>query len=239
MESTHTTCLEFQSLLSNTHWAIHSATFHSFHFAVSWLSKLAANCIHTSPPSISTWCNYARHMRVCLITREWPSIHYWYFYICSMPYAQVHYPFENQKEFERSFPADFIAEGIDQTRGWWDCWKKIHVVCFSDRLSKFFTNNIVSFVMCFFLFSRFYTLVVISTALFDEPPFKNLIVNGLVLAAWVWCLKLITAVMLWAKFGLLCTCHFLISTKFCQASPDLNTNVGNELPRNLTKTLSV
>lgn len=36
----------------------------------------------------------------------------------SMPYAQVHYPFENQETFERSFPADFIAEGIDQTRGW-------------------------------------------------------------------------------------------------------------------------
>ncbi|XP_046853960.1 isoleucine--tRNA ligase, cytoplasmic-like [Xenia sp. Carnegie-2017] len=65
----------------------------------------------------------------------------------SMPYAQEHYPFENKEEFEKSFPADFIAEGIDQTRGW------------------------------------FYTLLVISTALFDEPPFKNLIVNGLVLAA--------------------------------------------------------
>jgi len=64
----------------------------------------------------------------------------------SMPYAQVHYPFENKKEFEDSFPADFIAEGTDQTRGW------------------------------------FYTLMVISTALFDKPPFKNLIVNGLVLA---------------------------------------------------------
>jgi len=35
-----------------------------------------------------------------------------------MPYAQAHYPFENKKEFEESFPADFIAEGIDQTRGW-------------------------------------------------------------------------------------------------------------------------
>merc|ERR550525_1106959 len=65
----------------------------------------------------------------------------------SMPYAQVHYPFENKKEFEDSFPADFIAEGADQTRGW------------------------------------FYTLMVISTALFDKPPFKNLIVNGLVLAS--------------------------------------------------------
>lgn len=36
----------------------------------------------------------------------------------SMPYAQAHYPFENKKEFEDTFPADFIAEGIDQTRGW-------------------------------------------------------------------------------------------------------------------------
>ncbi|MCY4234182.1 MAG: isoleucine--tRNA ligase [Bacteroidetes bacterium] len=36
----------------------------------------------------------------------------------AMPFAQWHYPFENQKEFERSFPADFIAEGVDQTRGW-------------------------------------------------------------------------------------------------------------------------
>lgn len=65
----------------------------------------------------------------------------------SMPYAQQHYPFDNQKKFESSFPADFIAEGVDQTRGW------------------------------------FYTLLVLSTALFDKPPFKNLIVNGLVLAA--------------------------------------------------------
>jgi isoleucyl-tRNA synthetase len=65
----------------------------------------------------------------------------------SMPYAQVHYPFENKKEFEDSFPADFIAEGADQTRGW------------------------------------FYSLLVLSTALFDKPPFKNLIVNGLVLAS--------------------------------------------------------
>ena len=64
----------------------------------------------------------------------------------SMPYAQLHYPFENKEVFDKGFPADFIAEGIDQTRGW------------------------------------FYTLLVISTMLFDKPPFKNLIVNGLVLA---------------------------------------------------------
>ena len=36
----------------------------------------------------------------------------------SMPYAQVHYPFENKERFENNFPADFIAEGLDQTRGW-------------------------------------------------------------------------------------------------------------------------
>jgi isoleucyl-tRNA synthetase len=65
----------------------------------------------------------------------------------SMPYAQMHYPFENQDRFENGYPADFIAEGLDQTRGW------------------------------------FYTLMVLSTALFDKPAFKNLIVNGLVLAA--------------------------------------------------------
>jgi len=64
----------------------------------------------------------------------------------SMPYGQQHYPFENREKFEAAFPADFIAEGIDQTRGW------------------------------------FYTLSVLSTALFDKPPFKNVIVNGLVLA---------------------------------------------------------
>ncbi|GFQ95770.1 isoleucine--tRNA ligase, cytoplasmic [Trichonephila clavata] len=65
----------------------------------------------------------------------------------SMPYAQVHYPFENTKEFSEGFPADFIAEGLDQTRGW------------------------------------FYTLLVISTALYGKAPFKNVIVNGLVLAS--------------------------------------------------------
>lgn len=64
----------------------------------------------------------------------------------SMPYAQQHYPMEHEAEFQASFPAQFIAEGLDQTRGW------------------------------------FYTLLVLSTALFDKPAFKNVIVNGLVLA---------------------------------------------------------
>ncbi|WP_294505916.1 isoleucine--tRNA ligase [uncultured Victivallis sp.] len=64
----------------------------------------------------------------------------------SMPYAQQHYPFENKQHFEENFPADFIAEGLDQTRGW------------------------------------FYTLVVLASALFNKPPFRNVVVNGLVLA---------------------------------------------------------
>lgn len=65
----------------------------------------------------------------------------------SMPYAQQHYPFENKEKVETSFPADFISEGIDQTRGW------------------------------------FYTLLVLSTHLFNKPPAKNVIVSGLVLAS--------------------------------------------------------
>jgi isoleucyl-tRNA synthetase len=64
----------------------------------------------------------------------------------SMPYAQSHYPFENRKTFESNFPADFIAEGIDQTRGW------------------------------------FYTLTVLGSAVFKRESFKNVIVNGIILA---------------------------------------------------------
>ncbi len=64
----------------------------------------------------------------------------------AMPYAQHHYPFENRERVEAGLPADFIAEGLDQTRGW------------------------------------FYTLMVLSTALFDRPAFSNVVVNGLILA---------------------------------------------------------
>ena len=60
----------------------------------------------------------------------------------SMPFAQYHYPFENKELFESHFPADFISEAIDQTRGW------------------------------------FYTLMAISTLLFDKAPYKNVIVLG-------------------------------------------------------------
>jgi isoleucyl-tRNA synthetase len=64
----------------------------------------------------------------------------------SMPYAQLHYPFENENVFEAGFPAEFIAEGLDQTRGW------------------------------------FYTLTVLAAALYDKPAFRNVIVNGMVMA---------------------------------------------------------
>ena len=63
----------------------------------------------------------------------------------SMPFAQLHYPFENKEEFENHFPAQFISEAIDQTRGW------------------------------------FYTLLAISTCIFDKTPFENCVVLGHVL----------------------------------------------------------
>ena len=60
----------------------------------------------------------------------------------SMPFAQHHYPFENQELFEKQFPADFISEAVDQTRGW------------------------------------FYSLLAISTLIFNKAPYKNVIVLG-------------------------------------------------------------
>jgi isoleucyl-tRNA synthetase len=78
--------------------------------------------------------------------RRTPEVLDCWFESGAMPYAQEHYPFENKVKFEGSFPATFIAEGLDQTRGW------------------------------------FYTLTVLSSALFDQPAFKNCIVNGMILA---------------------------------------------------------
>ncbi len=63
----------------------------------------------------------------------------------AMPYAQFHYPFENKEMFEQNFPADFISEATDQTRGW------------------------------------FYSLLAISTLLFDKPAYKNVVVIGFIL----------------------------------------------------------
>jgi len=78
--------------------------------------------------------------------RRIPEVFDCWFESGSMPYAQNHYPFENEQEFKEHFPADFIAEGLDQTRGW------------------------------------FYTLTVLAAALFDKPAFKNVVVNGIILA---------------------------------------------------------
>ena len=75
------------------------------------------------------------------MTRVTEVIDCWFDSGC-MPFAQWHYPFENEEIFKQNFPADFISEAIDQTRGW------------------------------------FYTLMAISTLLFDKSPYKNVIVLG-------------------------------------------------------------
>jgi isoleucyl-tRNA synthetase len=59
----------------------------------------------------------------------------------SMPYAQWHYPMENQDIFKRNFPADFIAEGVDQTRGWFYTLHAIAVMCFDSVAFKNVVSN--------------------------------------------------------------------------------------------------
>lgn len=59
----------------------------------------------------------------------------------SMPYAQWHYPFENQEVFKNNFPADFIAEGVDQTRGWFYTLHAIAVMCFDSVAYKNVVSN--------------------------------------------------------------------------------------------------
>ena len=81
------------------------------------------------------------------VLKRIPEVFDCWFESGSMPYAQSHYPFSvTEEEFMKGFPGDFIAEGLDQTRGW------------------------------------FYTLMVISTAVKNAAPFKNLIVNGILLS---------------------------------------------------------
>jgi isoleucyl-tRNA synthetase len=94
------------------------------------IDELSWNCTHEG-------CSGVMH-RVPEVLDTW-------FDSGSMPFAQWHYPFENRSEFETHFPADFIAEGVDQTRGW------------------------------------FYSLLAISTLLFDEAPYRAVVVNDLVL----------------------------------------------------------
>jgi isoleucyl-tRNA synthetase len=59
----------------------------------------------------------------------------------AMPYAQMHYPFENKEEFEKNFPADFIAEGVDQTRGWFFTLHAIAVMLFDSVAYKTVVSN--------------------------------------------------------------------------------------------------
>ncbi len=62
----------------------------------------------------------------------------------SMPYAQLHYPFENKEEFEKNFPADFIAEGLDQTRGWFYTLHVISTILFDKpAFSNVIVNGII------------------------------------------------------------------------------------------------
>jgi isoleucyl-tRNA synthetase len=94
---------------------------------------------HVDPLEFSVEGEKGKYKRITEVLDCW-------FESGSMPYAQLHYPFENKEMFEKGFPAEFIAEGLDQTRGW------------------------------------FYTLTILATALFDKPAFKNVIVNGIVMA---------------------------------------------------------
>jgi isoleucyl-tRNA synthetase len=59
----------------------------------------------------------------------------------SMPYAQWHYPFENQEKFKANYPADYIAEGVDQTRGWFFTLHAIAVMCFDSVAFKNVVSN--------------------------------------------------------------------------------------------------
>jgi isoleucyl-tRNA synthetase len=80
------------------------------------------------------------------IYRRTPEVLDCWFESGSMPYAMHHFPFENEGDFDSFFPAHFIAEGLDQTRGW------------------------------------FYTMLVLGTSLFGKSPYRNVIVNGMILA---------------------------------------------------------
>jgi isoleucyl-tRNA synthetase len=75
-----------------------------------------------------------------IMKRESDLIDVW-FDSGSMPYAQWHYPFENKALFEKSFPADFIAEGVDQTRGWFFTLHAIATMCFDQVAYKNVVSN--------------------------------------------------------------------------------------------------
>lgn len=122
--------------------------FRGFGIDAQWADKVAATDIQESDihrhiiDDIPVVCPKCKSLSM----KRTPEVLDCWFESGSMPYAQSHYPFENQTVFEQNFPADFIAEGLDQTRGW------------------------------------FYTLTVLASALFEKEAFKNVIVNGIILA---------------------------------------------------------
>lgn len=113
--------------------------------SIEELKKLSPNC----PDEIELHKPYVDDVTIAcekcgMQMKRVPEVIDCWFDSGAMPFAQYHYPFENQELFQQQFPADFISEALDQTRGW------------------------------------FYSLLAISTLLFDKAPFKNVIVMGLV-----------------------------------------------------------
>ena len=114
--------------------------------SIEELRGLSKNC----PPDIELHRPYIDEVTITCPAcggemRRVPEVIDCWFDSGAMPFAQWHYPFENKEKFERTFPADFISEGVDQTRGW------------------------------------FYSLMAISTLLFDCAPYRSVLVLGHVL----------------------------------------------------------
>src|SRR6185312_13196901 len=83
---------------------------------------------------------YKGHHNYVYYFREPDLIDVW-FDSGAMPYAQWHFPFENKEEFEKNFPADFIAEGVDQTRGWFYTLHALAVLLFDSVAYKTVVSN--------------------------------------------------------------------------------------------------
>lgn len=112
--------------------------------SISELEKLTGEKIHDMHRHNIDHLTFEKEGKVY---KRIPEVFDCWFEAGSMPYGQNYYPFERKEETEKGFPADFIAEGVDQTRTW------------------------------------FYVLMVLSVALFDKPAYKNVIANGILLAA--------------------------------------------------------
>ncbi len=112
--------------------------------SIAELEQLSGQRVADLHKHVVDQVTFRRHGK---LYRRTPEVLDCWFESGSMPYAQQHYPFESDRDPARFFPAHFIAEGLDQTRGW------------------------------------FYTLLVLGTALFGRSPYRNVVVNGLILAA--------------------------------------------------------